>query len=86
MLPSRRIAELRPVDDPALLRWLAASVYSRIAAVTTLLLTTFIAIRAASIHIIDEWDVVKARGIRAGWWSNLQLFLCSLRQQGTSWT
>jgi hypothetical protein len=47
----------------------------RLAIVTTMLLTAFIAVRGASIHVVDQWVVVDAGGIRAGWWAELAALL-----------
>lgn len=40
----------------------------RIAVIATGLLAAFIAIRCASIHVVDEWVTKQVAGLRLGWW------------------
>ena len=44
------------------------SANGRIAIVATGLLVATIAIRCASIHVVDEWVTVPVAGLRLGWW------------------
>lgn len=46
----------------------STSANGRTAAIATGLLAAFIAIRCASIHLVDEWVVMPVAGLRLGWW------------------
>ena len=60
------------VAAAALLIWLVGAVPTiRAAAMGVLLLGTFIVLRAASFHHIDQWVRVDVAGLRSGWWLEL---------------
>lgn len=46
----------------------STSAIGRRAMIATGLLAAFIAIRCASIHLVDEWVVMPVAGLRLGWW------------------
>jgi hypothetical protein len=48
-----------------------SSVPAKTAAAGIVMLFTFILLRAASFHHIDEWVTVDVRGLRSGWWLEL---------------
>lgn len=48
-----------------------ASSPAKTAAVGVAILFSFIFLRAASFHHIDDWVTVEVRGLRAGWWLEL---------------
>ena len=49
-------------------RMKSTSFNGRIAMIATLLLAASIAIRCASIHLVDEWVIMPIAGLRLGWW------------------
>ena len=56
----------------ALLKWLRRSPPAmKSAAVGIALLLTFILMRAAAFHHIDEWVTIDIAGLRSGWWIEL---------------
>ena len=46
----------------------STSANGRTAIIATGLLAASIAIRCASIHVVDEWVIVPVAGLRLGWW------------------
>ena len=48
-----------------------SSAPAKTAAAGIAMLLTFILLRAASFHHIDEWVTVDVRGLRSGWWLEL---------------
>lgn len=53
----------------ALLRSLRHSSYSvKMAAIGIAVLFTFVIMRAASFHHLDQWVTVSLAGLRSGWW------------------